>query len=65
MTLAVRCRDCDFCTEWEGGPASEDPAVQHTKETGHTVSTWVGGEGDGDVPSPGENSVPLGEFDDR
>jgi hypothetical protein len=44
MTLKEDCQDCSWSTEWEGGTASEDPAVAHAYITGHTVSSSpVGG----------------------
>jgi hypothetical protein len=35
------CNDCEWSETWEGGFASDDPGVQHAKETGHTLTTTV------------------------
>jgi len=43
MTLKITCKDCDWETEWEGGPAADDPSIEHAKETGHTTRTVVKG----------------------
>lgn len=37
--MREECRDCDWSETWDGGSAAEDPAVEHAKETGHTVRT--------------------------
>jgi hypothetical protein len=41
MTFKETCNDCDWSETWDGGTAAEDPAVEHAKETGHTVSSEI------------------------
>jgi len=41
MALLEHCFHCEWEETWEGGPASEDPGIEHAKETGHTVHTKV------------------------
>lgn len=43
MTLYVYCTadGCGYSTTWGGGTAADDPAVEHAKDTGHTVKTTV------------------------
>ena len=39
MPLKETCNDCGWSETWEGGTAAEDPAVEHARLTGHSVSS--------------------------
>lgn len=46
--LHESCNDCDWEAYWDGGTAAEDPAIDHARDTGHTVTGRVAGIADND-----------------